>query len=153
MAIRRLGAPGDLGWVVQAHGETYAREYGWDVTFEQLVARIVAGFDPVKDAAWIAELDGERVGSVFCVDAGDVAKLRLLLVEAKARGHGLGARLVEECRTYARSAGYRRITLWTNDVLVSARRIYQAAGFTLVDQHAHHSFGQDLIGQTWDLGL
>jgi GNAT superfamily N-acetyltransferase len=149
MRIRRLGEPGDLGWVVMAHGQAYAREYGWDITFEHLVARIVADWDPATDAAWIAERDGERVGCVFCVDAGDTAKLRILLVDAAARGHGLGARLVAECVTYAREAGYARLTLWTNDVLTSARRIYQAAGFRLVEEEPHHSFGHDLIGQTW----
>jgi GNAT superfamily N-acetyltransferase len=153
MEIRRLGEPGDLGWVVQAHGVTYAREYGWDGTFEQLVARIVADWDPVADAAWIAELDGDRVGCVFCVDAGATAKLRILLVDPEARGHGLGARLVETCVTYAREQGYRQLALWTNDVLVAARRIYLAAGFRLVDQEPHHSFGHDLNGQTWVLDL
>jgi GNAT superfamily N-acetyltransferase len=153
MEIRRLGEPGDLGWVVMAHGETYAREYGWDGTFEQLVARIVADWNPATDAAWIAEQDGERVGCVFCVADGGSAKLRILLVDPKARGHGLGARLVAECVTYARAAGCRRLTLWTNDVLVAARRIYLAAGFRLVEQEPHHSFGHDLIGQTWVLDL
>jgi GNAT superfamily N-acetyltransferase len=154
MKIRRLGAPGDLGWVVMAHGEVYAAEYGWDTGFEQLVARIVADYDPERDAAWIAELDGERVGCVFCVAADDeTAKLRILLVHPAARGHGLGARLVEECVEYARAAGFRRMTLWTNDVLVSARRIYRAAGFELIAEEPHHSFGADLVGQTWERSL
>jgi GNAT superfamily N-acetyltransferase len=153
MEIRRLGEPGDLGWVVQAHGETYARQYGWDATFEQLVARIVAEYEPSTDAAWIAERDGERAGCVFCVDAGATAKLRILLVDPKARGHGVGAGLVATCVSYARERGYRQLTLWTNDVLVSARRIYEAAGFRLTAQEPHHSFGHDLIGQTWVLDL
>ena len=157
--IRRLGRPGDLGWVVVAHGEIYAREYGWDQDFEALVARIVAGYaadhDPAREAAWIAELDGERVGSVFLV-AGDepgVARLRILLVTGDARGLGLGTRLVRACLDFARDAGYRRVTLWTNDVLVSARRIYEAFGFTLTASEPHHSFGHDLVGQTWELDL
>jgi GNAT superfamily N-acetyltransferase len=154
MIIRRLGQPGDLGWVVMAHGEIYAAEYGWDTSFEALVARIVADYDPERDAAWIAEVDDTRAGCVFCVRADDAtAKLRILLVHPSARGHGAGARLVGECAGYARAAGYRRLTLWTNDVLKSARRIYQAAGFVLTDEEPHHSFGADLIGQTWVLQL
>jgi GNAT superfamily N-acetyltransferase len=158
--IRRLGRPGDLGWVVLAHGELYAREYGWDQTFEALVARIVAEYaadhDPDREAAWIAEVDGRRAGCVFCVAdpaSSDTARLRILLVDPAARGHGLGARLVDECLAFARAAGYRRITLWTNDVLVSARRIYQAAGFVLESEDKHHSFGHDLVGQTWSRPL
>ena len=157
-AIRPLDRPGDLGWVVMAHGETYAKEFGWDQSFEALVARIVAdyaeGHDPAREAAWIAEVDGERAGCVFCVaDSAEVARLRILLVDPAARGHGLGARLVDECVAFARSAGYRRITLWTNDVLASARRIYQAAGFVLGAEDRHHSFGHDLVGQTWSRSL
>ncbi len=138
--IRRLDQPGDLGWVIQTHGEVYAREYGWDTSFETLVAQIVADFasghDPDHEAAWIAELDGRRAGCIFCV-AGedDTAKLRILLVDPSASGHGLGgARLVRTCLDFARDVGCRRMTLWTNDVLTSARRIYQATGFTLVDE-------------------
>ena len=156
--IRRMEQPGDLGWVVQAHGELYAREYGWDQSFEALVARIVAdygnGHDPVREAAWIADVDGHRAGCVFCVAASDdVAQLRALLVDPAARGQGLGARLVGECLGFARAAGYRRITLWTNDVLVSARRIYEAAGFELESAEPHRSFGSDLVGQTWSRDL
>jgi GNAT superfamily N-acetyltransferase len=156
--VRPLGRPGDLGWVIMAHGETYAAQFGWDADFEALVARIVADYaekhDPVREAAWIAEVDGARVGCVFCVAADrDTAQLRILLVEPAARGHGLGARLVDECLAHARAAGYRRMVLWTNDVLGSARRIYQAAGFTLDEQQPHHSFGVDLIGQTWSRPL
>ncbi|ANY06461.1 GNAT family N-acetyltransferase [Pseudonocardia sp. HH130630-07] len=153
--VRRLGRPGDLGWVVMAHGELYCAEFGWNGDFEALVARIVAGFandhDPAREAAWIAELDGRRIGCVFCVATDDpaTAKLRTLLVDPAGRGHGIGRRLVEECVGFARAAGYRRMTLWTNDVLGSARRIYEATGFALVEQEEHHSFGHDLVGQTW----
>jgi GNAT superfamily N-acetyltransferase len=152
--IRPLGQPGDLGWVVMAHGEIYANEFGWNTTFEALVARIVADYthdhDPAREAAWIAESDGRRVGCVFCVAADDTtAQLRILLVDPSARGLGIGARLVDECLHFAQAAGYRRITLWTNDVLTSARRIYQAAGFQLTDEEPHHSFGHQLIGQNW----
>ena len=156
--IRRLGKPGDLGWVVMAHGEFYAAEYGWDASFEALVARIVAdyadGTDPAREAAWIAEVDGERAGCVFCVAADEVtAKLRLLLVGPAARGHGLGSALVAECLRFATGAGYERVTLWTNDVLTAARRIYRAAGFELTGEEPHHSFGADLVAQTWSRRL
>ncbi len=157
--IRELGQPGDLGWVVLAHGEQYAAEFGWDSSFEALVARIVAAYgegrDAARERAWIAELDGRRVGCVFCV-AGDepgTAKLRILLVHPDARGHGVGSRLVDACVTFAREAGYRRMRLWTNDVLVAARRIYLAAGFRLVAEQPHHSFGVDLVGQDYELEL
>lgn len=157
--IRQLGEPGDLGWVVLAHGELYAAEFGWDATFEALVAGIVADFgaghDAARERAWIAELDGRRVGCVFCV-AGDepgTAKLRILLVHPDARGHGVGARLVDTCVAFARDAGYARMRLWTNDVLAAARRIYLATGFRLVGEEPHHSFGADLVGQDYELDL
>lgn len=150
--------PGDLGWVAQRHGEVYAREYGWDTSFEALVARIMADYveqhRPGRESAWIAEVDGQRAGCVLCVRKDDeTAQLRVLLVEAWARGHGLGGRLVEECVRFARDAGYRKLALWTNDILVSARKIYLAAGFTLVNEERHHSFGKDLVGQYWELRL
>lgn len=150
--------PGDLGWVVQSHGELYAREFGWNAEFEALIAEIVAAYvrnlRPERERCWIAERDGENVGSVFVVrQSDDVAKLRLLLVDPRARGLGIGARLVDECIRFSRDAGYRTLTLWTNDVLRSARRIYVAAGFRLVREEPHHSFGCDLVSQTWELGL
>lgn len=156
--IRRLGRPGDLGWVVLAHGEQYAAEFGWNIEFEALVARIVAdhghSHDPLREAAWVAELDGVRVGCVLCVQEDDeTARLRILLVDPAARGHGLGRRLVETCVGFASDAGYRRVTLWTNDVLVAARRIYDSAGFVLTEEEPHHSFGHDLVGQSWVLDL
>ncbi|AVT29242.1 MarR family transcriptional regulator [Plantactinospora sp. BC1] len=151
--LRPVG-PGDLGWVVHRHGVRYAEEYGWDITCEAMIARIVADYvdrrDPRREEGWIAELDGAPVGSVFCVRRDDeVAQLRLLLVEPEARGLGIGSRLVDECLRFARRAGYREIMLWTNDVLADARRIYEKAGFELREQAPHHSFGQDLVEQTW----
>jgi GNAT superfamily N-acetyltransferase len=158
LVIRQLGQPGDLGWVVMAHGQVYAREFGWDTSMEAFTARIVAQYasahDPRREAAWIAELDGRRVGCVFCVAEDErTAKLRLLLVDRAARGHGLGGRLVEECISFARRAGYRRMTLWTNHPLRAARRVYLSKGFTLVREKPHHSFGVELIGQVYELNL
>jgi len=157
--IRPLGAPGDLGWVVMAHGELYATEFGWDTSFEALVARIVADYaqqtDRARNAAWIAELEDQRVGCVFCVRTEDpgVAKLRILLVDPRARGHAIGSRLVATAIDFATDAGYRRIQLWTTHPLVAARRIYLQHGFTLISEEPHHNFGADLIGQTYQRDL
>jgi DNA-binding MarR family transcriptional regulator/N-acetylglutamate synthase-like GNAT family acetyltransferase len=154
----RAPVPGELGWVVQRHGALYAAEYGWDESFEALVARIVADYaaraDRKREAAWIVEADGQPAGCVFCMrKSDDVAQLRLLLVEPQARGRGVGERLVAQCVGFARRRGYREIVLWTNDVLHAARRIYQRAGFELVASEEHHSFGHDLVAQDWRLPL
>jgi len=156
--LLRAPQPGDMGWVVQRNAAVYAEEFGWDASYEALVARIVADYvdhaDPAAEAAWIAEVDGTPAGCVFCVrDNATTARLRLLLVEPWARGLGIGSRLVEEVLRFARRAGYARITLWTNDVLADARRIYQRAGFALDEENRHHSFGKDLTGQTWSRAL
>ena len=164
-AVLRPPRAGDMGWVVSRHGALYAAEFGWDARFEALVARIAADFvdrfDAAREACWIAELSGTNVGCVFLVQARDdagvpepeVAQLRMLLVEPSARGLGLGDRLVGECTRFARGAGYGRIRLWTNSVLVAARHIYQRHGYELVHSEPHHSFGHDLVGQTWELAL
>ncbi|MEU9114695.1 bifunctional helix-turn-helix transcriptional regulator/GNAT family N-acetyltransferase [Streptomyces sp. NPDC048483] len=155
----RTSRPGDLGWMVERNAALYAAEYGFDLSYEALVARIVAeyaeDFDPKWDRTWIAELGGERVGAVMCVrdERPGAARLRLLLVEPGARGHGVGRRLVDACVEFARAAGYDDMVLWTNSVLSAARSIYQRAGFELVSESEHHSFGQDLIGQDWRLVL
>lgn len=157
---------GDIGWVIERHGALYAREYRWDMTFEALVAHIAARFiehfDPAREACWIAERDPVNVGCVFLVQARDettdlplegIAQLRMLLVEPAARGLGIGARLVAECERFARQAGYRRIVLWTNSVLLAARGIYAKAGYRFVKSEPHRSFGHDLVGETWELSL
>ena len=151
-------AVGDIGWITHRQALLYTREYGWDQTYEALVAEILAGFvktfDAKRERSWVAQRDGQIIGSVFLMrKSDDVAQLRLLYVEPSARGLGVGRRLVEECIHFARAQGYRRLTLWTNDCLVSARKIYLATGFKLTKEQAHHSFGKDLIGQTWDLEL
>ena len=156
--LLRAPRPGDLGWVIQRQAAGYAAEYGWDETYEALVARIIADYvdshDPAREAAWIAEADGQRVGSILCVRKSDtVAQLRLLYVDPAARGLGIGSKLVEECLRFARAAGYTEMTLWTNSVLAEARRIYQRTGFTLTGEEAHHSFGADLVGQNWSRKL
>jgi DNA-binding MarR family transcriptional regulator/GNAT superfamily N-acetyltransferase len=156
--IVRAPRPGELGWIVQRHGSLYAEEYGWNDEFEALVARIVGEYvdtrDPRRDAAWIAEVDGEPVGSVLCVHKDDrVAQLRLLLVEPSARGLGIGRKLVDTCLDFARSAGYEEMVLWTNSVLADARRIYRRAGFELVDESPNPAFGQQLTAQNWRRSL
>jgi GNAT superfamily N-acetyltransferase len=160
VAIRPLGEPGDLGWVVMAHGEVYAQEFGWDTSFEALVAGIVAEYAadhyPGREGAWIAEVDGRRAGCIFCVadpDNDGTAKLRILLVHPDGRGHNLGRRLIDACLEFARSAGYERMRLWTNHPLAAARHLYLERGFALTREERHHSFGVDLIGQTYELDL
>ena len=164
--LLRAHRPGDMGWVISRHGALYANEYHWDDTFEALVARIAADFlerfDPAREACWIAERYGANVGSVFLVQARDedthapidgVAQLRMLLVEPSARGLGLGERLVDECQHFARRAGYRKIMLWTNEILSAARGIYRKQGYVLVKSEPHHSFGHDLVGEIWEMTL
>ncbi|HEY6619982.1 MAG TPA: helix-turn-helix domain-containing GNAT family N-acetyltransferase [Steroidobacteraceae bacterium] len=155
VTIRPYGI-GDVGWAIERHGQLYAEEYGWNEEFEALVAKLFAQFankhDPVKEQFWVAELDGERAGSVFVVRSekdSSAAQLRCLLVEPTARGFGVGRKLVDECLRFSKAAAYRRIILWTNDILVSARRIYEAAGFSLIEQTPHRSFGHNLVGQYW----
>ncbi len=154
--VLRAHRPGDIGWVISRQAELYAGEYGWDGTYEALAAEICAAFirnfREDREHCWIAELDGDRVGAVFLVYQNDeVGKLRLLHVEASARGLGVGSKLVDACIEKARAAGYRKLVLWTNDILSSARKIYQAKGFKLIEEERHHSFGKDLVGQNWEL--
>jgi DNA-binding MarR family transcriptional regulator/GNAT superfamily N-acetyltransferase len=156
--LLRTHQPGDMGWVIGRHGALYAQEYGWDETFEAFVAEIAARFirhfDPKRERCWIAERDGRNVGSVCLVrKSATVAQLRLLIVEPDARGLGIGKRLVSECERFARRAGYRKIVLWTNDILGAARHLYEEAGYRLLKAEPHHSFGKDLVGQFWALGL
>jgi DNA-binding MarR family transcriptional regulator/N-acetylglutamate synthase-like GNAT family acetyltransferase len=156
--VLRPPRPGDMGWIVQRHGAVYGAEYGWNNEFEALVAEIVAAFirnyDPAREHCWIAERDGAPAGCVFLLkETEEVGRLRLLFVDPSARGHGIGRKLVEACIDEARKVGYKKLTLWTNDVLVSARRIYQAAGFHLVKEWPDRKFGKDLVGQDWDLEL
>ena len=158
LSLRPL-RPGDVGWIIHRQTVLYTREYGWDWTYEGLASRIlgafVAEFDPAREDGWVAERGGAIVGSIFLMKSDDprIAKLRLLYVEPSARGSGVGRKLVDTCIARARELGYRQLTLWTNDILVAARRIYQAAGFRLVSEEPHHSFGHDLVGQTWTLDL
>jgi DNA-binding MarR family transcriptional regulator/GNAT superfamily N-acetyltransferase len=157
-AVVRPHRPGDIGWIIHRHGALYTREHGWSIDFEAAVAGIAArflrDFDPKRERCWIAERAGEIVGSVMLVrESKKVAQLRLLLVDPIARGHGLGSRLVSECVRFARHAGYKRITLWTNSILTSARHIYERAGFRLMKEEPHHSFGKDLVGEHWELKL
>ncbi|MFD1673323.1 bifunctional helix-turn-helix transcriptional regulator/GNAT family N-acetyltransferase [Alicyclobacillus fodiniaquatilis] len=154
----RQHEPGDMGWVVHMHGHHYAKEYGWNEHFEALVAQICSDFinhyNPDKERCWMAEMDGQIIGSIFVVqDSEEIAKLRLLFVHPMARGSGLGTRLVDECIRFARRKGYKRLVLWTNSILVSARNIYQKAGFELVKQEPHHRFGHDLVGEHWEMTL
>jgi DNA-binding MarR family transcriptional regulator/GNAT superfamily N-acetyltransferase len=154
----RHPAPGDIGWVIERHGALYAEEYNFNHKFEALVAQVAGAFldahDPNRERGWIAERDGVRIGSVFLVrKTDDLCKLRLLLVEPSARGLGVGKRLVEDCIAFAREAGYRRMTLWTNDILVAARGIYRAAGFKLVNREPHSDFGPPMVGEEWELDL
>lgn len=156
--LLRTHKPGDIGWIIHRHGVLYAEEYGFDETFEALVADILARFiqhhDPKCERLWIAERDGERMGSVMIVDAGEeVAQLRILLVEPKARGKGIGKRLIDECIDFSKRAGYRKIKLWTQSILLEARHLYEKAGFKLVEEKPHQSFGHDLVAQIWELPL
>ncbi|MGL4975599.1 MAG: GNAT family N-acetyltransferase [Bosea sp. (in: a-proteobacteria)] len=154
----RAPQPGEFGWIIARHGRVYAQEYGWDSTFEAMVAELVASFirtqDPSREQCWIADLGGEPVGAIFCVRKDDeTARLRMLIVDEKARGLGAGGLLVDQCMAFARQAGYRRMTLWTNDILTAARKLYVSRGWRLTASEPHHSFGVDLVGETWDVDL
>ena len=157
--IRPAEEPGDLGWIVMAHGEMYSREFGWSVAFEEMVAGIMGGYaadrDPERELAWVAEVDGRRAGCIACMRGEDpaTARLRVLLVDPEQRGLGLGAALVDTCLDFATKVGYQRMTLWTTDNLDSARKIYQAAGFKLVAEAPHHGFGREVVGQDWEVTL
>ena len=160
MAVRIADQPGDLGWIVQAHGEMYSRDFGWSVAFEEMVAGVMGRYavdrDPERELAWIAEVDGRRAGCIACTQDDDdpaTARLRVLLVDPAHRGLGLGADLVDTCLGFAKAVGYERMTLFTIDTLASARRIYEAVGFVLVDEKPNHDFGLDLVGQNWELQL
>ena len=160
MAVRIADQPGDLGWIVQAHGEMYSRDFGWSVAFEEMVAGVMGRYavdrDPERELAWIAEVDGRRAGCIACTQDDDdpaTARLRVLLVDPAYRGLGLGADLVDTCLGFAKAVGYERMTLFTIDTLASARRIYEAVGFVLVDEKPNHDFGLDLVGQNWELLL
>ncbi len=150
--------PGDYGWIIARHGQVYAQEYGWDISFEGLVAGLVAEFvanhDPARERCWIAESNGEPVGSIFCTRKDDAtAKLRMLILSPEARGHGVGALLVDACMDFARAAGYRRMTLWTNDILTAARRLYAARGFAMTAAEPVTQFGQGMVSETWEVEL
>lgn len=154
----RAPEPGDYGWIISRHGLVYAQDYGWDIAFEGLVASLVAEFvmhhDPRRERCWIADLDGEPVGSIFCTCKDDeTAKLRMLIVDEKARGHGAGALLVDTCMSFARAAGYLRMTLWTNDILSAARHLYAARGWTLAEANPVEQFGQKMVSETWTVEL
>jgi len=156
--ILREPKPGDFGWIVARHAEVYAQEYGWAEPFEGLCAQIVADFannnDPNRERCWIAELNGENVGTVMLVkDSEEVARLRLLLVDPKARGLGLGQQLTDECIRFARAAGYKKMTLWTHSILTAARHVYEKAGFTLTSSEPRHTWGKDVVAEFWDLDL
>lgn len=150
--------PGDYGWIISQHGRVYATEFGWDGRFEGLVAGLVADFvnshDPARERCWIADLDGKPVGSIFCTRKDDeTARLRMLILDGKARGHGAGGLLVDACMAFAREAGYRRMTLWTNDILIAARKLYAARGWVMTAAETVHQFGQDMISETWEVQL
>jgi len=158
VSIRTGLQPGDLGWVTHRHGVLYAAEYDWNVEFEALVASVVADFgeqhDPAREQCWFAEIDGQTVGSIFLVQNSErVGQLRLMLVEPSARGHGIGTRLIDECLAFARAAGYQTVKLWTNSVLVDARRLYARVGFKLVESEPYQAFGHELVSEFWEIAL